>query len=571
MSTNPFALRRRDIVRVVALGLGQVATLVAFLLLTTYVVNAFTPETVGAAALAASNRAFQALGLLCLVVVLHGWLRAAEFSVSEKVGYDVVRRLRMAMYGHLQGMTPRQLQHRARGGLLLRFVGDLSMFRTWISRGLLGGLTAAIVLFGTLAVLIWLDPWIGLSIVAVLAAGAVASLGSGRRMRSATRMMRRRRSLLISNIDEQMNTLPVTQVSGRARGEYARLSRQNESLNQALFRIARLRGRLRGIASASGLLAVVTVMGVGLVEVRRGDATVGLVVAAIMVTRQLNVPVRTLGLAHDYWHRARVSRQKVSDFLNSSSRGLEPEGLHQLRVRKGRIQFDDVTVTGALDSVTLTAEAGDLVAVTGPTGSGKSTLLGLVSRLVDLDGGEILIDGQPLSRTTPASTYRHIGVAGPDLPLMRGTIRRNLTYGARDASPTEVQRVVHATALGEVLADLPDGIDSWVTEGGRNLSLAQRQRVCLARALMGNPPILLLDQPTAGLDEASKKEFRSTLSRHHGTTLLVTHDPAELALADKVWVLDQGRVSRVLSGDERLHELWLAEREGTAWPRTAAS
>lgn len=581
-SDDPFSLRKRDVALVVLLGLGQFASLVGFLLLTMFVVNALTPDRVGAAAERLDSQALTALGALALVVVVHSWLRAVEFSVAEKIGYDVVRRLRMAMYGHLQGMTQQQFQHRARGGLLLRFIGDLSMLRTWISRGLLGGLTALIVLVGTLITLVVLNVWIGLSIVAVLAAGAALSLGSGRQMRSATRIMRRRRSLLISNIDEQMNALPVVQVFGRARGEYARLSRQNESLHKALCRMASLRGRLRGISSAAGLLAVVAVLAVGLLEVRRGYASVGLVVAALIVTRQLNVPVRTLGLSHDYWHRARVSRGKVSDFLRSSSRGLEPEGLDRLKVRRGGIEFRDVMVSGALDGLTAAAPAGEVVAITGGTGSGKSSLLGLVCRMVDAEAGEVLVDGQPLSATTPASTYPHVGVLSPDLPLMRGTIRRNLTYGYRDATPEEVQRVVLATGLDEVLAGLDLGLDTWVTEGGRSLSLAQRQRIALARALMGNPTILLLDQPTAGLGEDSKDRFRQTLAHHQGTVLLVTHDPDELAMADQVWLMDAGRVADSLSGEEYRRRLWLAGAgaegtgsetrwKGAPWPGTVAS
>lgn len=136
---DPFRLRRRDVAKVVLLGLGQVAALVAFLLLTRAVINALTPTTVGAEAIATRNRAFLELGALAVVAALLGWLRAAQFSVSEKVGYNVVRDLRMSMYDHLQGMTPQQLQHRARGGLLLRFVGDLSMLRMWLSRDSSGG------------------------------------------------------------------------------------------------------------------------------------------------------------------------------------------------------------------------------------------------------------------------------------------------------------------------------------------------------------------------------------------------------------------------------------------------
>jgi len=560
-----------DIVKVVCLGLAQIATLVAFLLLMMDVVNALTPEAVGTEAVSARNRAFLELGGLVCVAVVHAWLRAAEFSVSEKVGYRVVRDLRMHMYGHLQGMTPRQLQDRARGGLLLRFIGDLSMLRMWISRGLLGGLVAVLVLVGTIVVLVVLNPWIGLAVSSVLLGGAAASLTNGKRMRQATRTMRRRRSVVTGNVDEQINALPVIQVFGRARGEYARLSRQNDALNRSLCLVAELRGRLRGISAASGLLAVVVVLAVGLMEVRHGYASVGLVVASILVTRQLNAQVRTLGLAHDYWHRAQVSRQKIGEFLRSTSRGLSPAGLDRLVVRHGLIEFRDVSVSGALSTVTLTAQPGEFVAITGGTGAGKSSLLGLVARLLEPDAGEVLVDGQVLAKTTPTSTFRYVGAVGPDLPLMRGSVRRNLTYSAPNVEEAEIERVVLMSGLDEVLAALPHGLETWVTEGGRNLSAAQRQRIALARAMLGNPRILLLDEPTASLDQDSKAEFRRTLARHEGTVLLVTHDSEELALADQVWILEQGRVVEILSGDDHARKLRLAHGKDTPWRRPAAS
>ena len=499
-----------------------------------------------------------------------GIARAAQFSVSEKVGYNVVRDLRMRLYAHLQGMTPPQLQHRARGGLLLRFIGDLSMLRMWLSRGLLGGIVATIVVVGSVGVLAWFNAWIGLTVVAVLALGAAASLGSGRQMRRATRLMRRRRSLVTGNIDEQVNALPVVQVFGRAPGEYARLSRQNESLNDALCKVAELRGRLRGVAATFGLLSVAAVLAVGTIEVSRGSATIGLVVASALVTRQLSGPVRTLGLAHDYWHRSRVSRNKILDFLRSSSRGLEPAGLDKLRVRKGVIELDDVSVAGALRSVSATARAGDLVAITGDVGAGKSTLLALLARLRDPDAGEILVDGQPLSATTPRSTFKHVGLVSPDLPLMRGTVRRNLTYAVPKADEDEIGRIVLATGLDEVLAGLPGGMDAWVTEGGRNLSAGQRQRIALARAMMGNPPILLLDEPSLTLDDDAKEQLRRMLARHQGTVLLVTHDPEEIALADQVWRLERGRLVDVLSPEMFQERLRVARRKGMPWPRVAS-
>ena len=510
-----YRLRRRDIALVVSLGLGQVVAVVSFLLLLMDVINALTPQTVGAAAAAERRLAWWETAGLAGSALLYAVLRAKEFSVAERVGYRVVRDLRMLMYGHLQGMTGRQLQHRARGGLLLRFIGDLSMLRMWISRGLLGGIVAVIVIVGTLTALTVLNVYVGLSVVGVLCAGAAVSLTNGRQMRSATRTMRRRRSLVTGNIDEQINVLPVVQVFGRARGEFARLSRQNDSLTTTLERMADLRDGCAG-SRRQPVLSVVAVLAVGLVEVGRGTATVGMVVAAMTVTRQLNGPVRNLGLAHDYWHRAQVSEQKVQDFLRSSSSGLSSESLDRLRVRRGSIEFRDVTVDRALEGVCLRAEPRECIAITGGVGAGKSTLLGLVARLIEPDSGQVLVDDRDLATVTPSSTFRYLGMVSPDLPLMRGTVRRNLTYRAPNASTDEIERVVEASGMSAVLAELPDGLDTWVTEGGRNLSSSQRQHIAFARALVGNPPILLLDEPTSSLDGPGKADFRGLLGRHRG-------------------------------------------------------
>jgi ATP-binding cassette, subfamily B, bacterial len=570
LTPDPFRLSRRRVAAVLLLGFGQAITLITFFLLVMVVAQAVHAETLGVDAAAAWRVTLVQLGALVAVVLLHGCFRAWEFSVSEKTGYDIVQRLRMRLYEHLQGMTPREVQHRARGGIILRFIGDLSMLRTWISRGLLGGAVALVVLIPTLTVLTVLNYRIGLTLVAILSAGAAVSLASGRSMRRATRSMRRRRSLVISNLDEQINALPVVQVFGRAGGEYSRLSRQNDSLTRALYRVAELRGRLRGISSVASLLAVVAVLTVGLLEVRRGTATVGLVVAAVLTSRLLTTPIRVLGLAHDYWHRARVSRQKLQDFLRSSSHGLEPFGAEQLRVRKGRIEFRGVTVPGALEDVTLTAEPGQLVAVTGPSGAGKSTLLGLITRLFEPSAGEVCVDGQILAATTPKSTFRKIGVVSPDLPLMRGTVRRNLTYSRPDAESAEISRIYYGTGVDRLVGELPHGITTWVVEGGRNISNGQRQRIALARAFLGNPPILLLDEPSAFLDPAGREEFRRMLTRHRGTVLIATTNPSELALADQVWVLDEGRVREALTGEEFGDRQWLESQKEALWPRLAS-
>lgn len=569
-STPLWRIPRRSLALVITIGICQVATLVAFVLLLRAVINALAPGVVGAAAASAWTAALTQAVALCIVAVVYGGLKTIEFNITETLGYTIVRDLRMRMYLHVQGMTPRQFQGRARGGLLLRFLGDLSMTRLWISRGVLGGILAGIVLSGTLGVLLFLNLWMTLAIVAVLCAGAAASFGAGHAMRRATRTMRRRRSLVMSNIDEQMNAQAVVQVFGRAGGEYARLDRQNNTLTRALIRVAKLRGYLRGLSSASALLAVGAVLVTGLFEVQRGTASVGTVAAFVVVARQLAGPVRRLGLAHDYWHRAQVSQQKIGEFLRSSSRNLDESEQVRLRVLGGAIDFDSVSVTGALSDVSVSIGAGQFVAITGHGGAGKSTLLGLLARTVEPDAGSISIDGQLLGQTTLRSSARSIGVVGPDLPLMRGTVQRNLTYAMPDASPEEISRVLAVTGLDRLLSELPDGIRTWVTEGGKNLSMSQRQRIALGRALMGNPPILLLDEPTDGLDQAGTDEIVAILTRHRGTVLLATHEPREISLADTVLVMHGGRVAAQLPGEEYRDQLWLAEQKGVTWSPTLA-
>ena len=556
------------IAAVVGLGLAQGACLLAFILLLSHVVELLEPTSVGFAAERQYRDSLMACAVLAALGVALGILRAVEFTVTEKAGYEVVRRLRMEMYAHLQRMLPAHLLHRARGGLLLRLTGDLSMLRMWLSRGQLQGSSAAITLTAGLAGAFVLDRPMACALLAVLGVGAIASLHSGRAMRTATRTMRRRRSLVIGNIAEQINALAVTQVAGRAAGEFARLSRQNDSLNRALGRVAALRGRLRGLATGTSMVATAAVVAVGVVEARGGAVLPTTVLLEVLIARFLTRSVRTLGLMHDYWHRGLVSRQKILDFLASSSRGVEASLLPPLRVRRGEIRFDGVTVPGALQELTAVAGPRTIVAIAGGAGSGASAVLDVVARLVDPTAGTVTVDDQVLSDTDPASVGRVVGMVGPDLPLLRGTVTRNLKYAAREASAQEVQRVAFGLGLPQTLGRLGDsGVGEWLVEGGHNISPADRQLIALGRALMGSPPILLLDRPLEGLDPASRTLARAMLLRHRGTVLWCTDEPDDLAEADLIWVMEHGRLVEVKASSTYRAELWTSRtHQEQRWP-----
>ncbi|MBK5287207.1 MAG: ABC transporter ATP-binding protein [Acidimicrobiia bacterium] len=539
-----FGITRRDVLLLVVIGLVQGACVVASVLLIRIAINRFQTPAVQPSDLLSIAALFTAVAMVLAIA------RGAEFTYAEQAGYDAVGRIRVDLHHHLTDLPTRAVARSSQGALILRFTGDLSTLRTWLSRGLARGIVNAIIVVGGVGVLVFTNALAALAVVGVLLVGTAVSLAASDRVRRATRAVRWRRSLLASNIIEQVRSLAVVQVFGRTAGERARLEAQSDDLVWADNRMVMTRGRLRGISSATGSLAVSAVLVVGAFAIPRGQATVADIVAAITAVRFLSGPIRILGRVNEYWPAAQVSRRKLHDFFNRATMPVESDDLVPLRPRAGRIEFRDVSVAGVLDDVNLTVQGGEILAITGANGAGKSTLLALLARFLEPDSGEIVIDDQLLTSCTRRSTYRAVGMVSPDLPLMRGTVKRNLSYRYRSATDEQLEHVIMTCRIDELVEDLPGGLSAWLTEGGGNLSTGQRQRLALGRAILGSPRILLLDEPTSNLDARSAELFRRIVAHYRGTILLVTHDPAELAIADHVCVMVDGRVEEYLSSEE---------------------
>lgn len=537
-------ISRRSLAAITAIGLLEACLIVATALLLRRAIDDMIRNQ------ATGSVMSELVVALVIVAIAGGILRMLEFSVSESIGYRYVERLRMVMYSHLQKIAPRQMQENSRGAILLRFVGDLSTIRVFVSRGLARGIVATITLLGGLILLTFIEPEMGLVVLGVFLVSAALSLAEGQQIRQLTRRARRQRANLMTNLAEQIQGMAVLQVNGRTTGEYDRLGRQNNRLTNALLRYARVRGVLRAISTSTGSLAVVAVLVVGSFSVSSGDTTVGSVVAAMIVARQLVRPVRELGLAHDYWQSAKVSREKILSFLRRPYR--ESDGLERpkLRVSRGRISFQGVHLNGSLHGINQEVEARRIVAIMGPNGAGKSSLLAVVARLADPDAGTVVIDDQVIADCSLRSCARQVSLMGESLPLMRGSLRRNILYRWRDAPESELQRVIEICSLDAVIDQLPDGLDSRIKEGGTNLSAGHAARVAFARAIVGSPRVLLLDEPTNNLDRATRERFREVIVRYGGTVMIATHDPEEAALADAVWRMEEGQVVEVIPGSD---------------------
>ncbi|HHQ14433.1 MAG TPA: ABC transporter ATP-binding protein, partial [Chromatiales bacterium] len=380
---------------------------------------------------------------------------------------------------------------------------------------------------------------------------------------------RRRRSYLASNISEKISAMAVVQAHGQRKRELRHLRRQSTRLKNAMIRRAARVGGLRALSEGTVRLATACALLVGAVEVGAGQASAGTVVAAMSVVAFLAAPLRDLSRVYEYWQAARVSREKLAGFLSRPDVVRDPRHPAQLRPGPGRLEFLDVSVAGSLDGFTAVVRPGQVTAVIGPNGAGKSTLVWLIARLLEPESGEILLDGQPLRSLRVDTLRRAVGLVSLDVPLLKGSVEKNLRYRGGQVSDTEFARICQLCGVDEVLADLPDGLRSRVAEGGLNLSLGQRQRIVLARALLGSPRVLLLDEPETGLDPAAQAVLDRALREYQNTVLMVTHDIDRARQADEVWRIVNGQLA-----DCGPPSKLLGDRETTvdllAWSRTAA-
>lgn len=543
--------RRRLLIRLVANGLAQAGAAVGTAWLIKLV---FDHMLIPQSHAVDHELIWEGLGLLAAAGTI-AWLRMMERVDAERIGQGYALDVRMVLYDRLNSLAPRALQKRSQGGVTLRFVGDMTALRRWVSLGL-ARLAVAVVMTVTvlsaLAVINWL---LALTITLVLCAGASIAFSLGERLRTAARESRRRLSHLAANVNEKVGTIDVVKMFGQSKRERKRIFRQGERLYGAMVDRAQVAGQILGVTEATVALASAAALLMGVFEVATGQASIGTVVAAMTLVGILMSPLRDLGRVQEYWHGAHISREKLQEFLDSPSLVMDAPDAPDIHLGSGRLEFDTVSVAGSVDQVTATVEPGTVVALVGPNGAGKSTLLSLAARLIDPDHGAMRLDGQDLAKHSLVSVRRAIGMASPDLPLLRGTVERNLRYRWPDAPDEEIALVRALCGLDEVLAELPDGEKTRVSEGGVGLSVGQRQRIALARALLGNPPVLLLDEIDANLDPQARTVVDRVLTEYPGTILLVTHRMDHLSKADVIWYMESGRVveagppAEVLSGN----------------------
>lgn len=532
--------QRRHILLLTAVGIGQMTSAIAVM----SGIRTLFEQLIASAGSAVTGTAQPpALLLITAGFLTLAWLRAYERSAAERLGQNHIASLRLRLFDQLCRMPADKAGKLSRGSLLMRFTGDLNAVRTWVSLGIARLLVSGVFTVTTLLWLASISPAIAATTALSTAAGFAAAWYLGGKLRLRAREARSRRSTLISNIAEKSTTLSVVQVFAQQQREKQRLKRQSDALVNAMIGRADVIGQLRGVSEITIGLVMLSLLYLGSYEIDQGRLETTQLAAIMGLLILLAPSLRSLGRINEYWHAARVSNEKIEAFLQRKEQPQGRGGLSGPLRRKGAvITFEKVKLHNRLNEISGTVAAGEKLAVTGPNGAGKSSLIQLIVRLLDPSSGRITIAGRPMAKLGLRQLRRQVSIAAPGLPLLRGSIRRNLLYRNSRADEAELQRVIELCQLGSWLASLPKGLDTQLTENGGNLSQGEQQRLMLARALVGSPPILLLDEPELNADPKTRRLFQRIIGDYLGTVILITHDAQFASLADQVWYLEQGSI-----------------------------
>lgn len=511
-----------------------------------WVIDGVIPAAVGQPVDSGLTRLLITAGVAVLAVAA---LRAGAAYLSTvafaNVGARVTTHLRAHVHQRLLTAHPSFHDRSRAGDLVTRVVSDVGRVQ---EAGVTAGLPLAantLTVVGMLIVVLFLDPVLALVVVGVLPLMLLSGRRASGRITHASRRQRRREGELAGDAGEAFAAVRTVQAYGLASHMGARFAQANvKGLTEGVL-AKRLSAGLERRTDLFVGLATGVVLAFGGMRVVDGAVSPGELVVFLTYLKTTFKPLRDLAKHTGRIARAAASGERIADTLDAALPERDAADAYPLppapRRGRGRVEVRDLTVGYAdgpavLRNADLTVRPGEVVAITGPSGSGKSTLVQVLLRFLTPRSGGVRLDGHPLDEVTAASVRDAVAVVLQDSVLFAGTLADNVRLGRLDAGDEEVEAVLRAADLGSLVDCDPDGIHRVIAERGTTLSGGQRQRVAVARALLRDPRLVLLDEPTTGLDAASAREVVDALVRLFSgrTTLLVTHDPTLLARADRI-------------------------------------
>jgi ATP-binding cassette, subfamily B, bacterial len=483
------------------------------------------------------------------LVLLRGLFSYSQIYVTSRIGYHIVHRLRLELFAHIQRLPLLFHKNTRTGELVSKINSDTAILKNVCSDSALTFSTQLLTLLSMLTVMYLMSWQLGLIVFATLPLLTAALLYQYRNVRKSSQQQRQRQGQISSRLNELLAAAPLVQAFGRGEYETRRFETDNADALDDSIQAARMDAtatRLVEIISALGTSAVVFV---GAMQVLDGRLTPGdlLIFAAYLST--LYRPIRSMAKLSTKFSKAAVGGERIAELFDVEPDIRDVPGAIPAHRLSGEIEFRHVSFAytsgePALSEISCRIEAGRLTALVGASGAGKSTFVSLLLRLYNPKTGSILLDGIDIAQYQIESLRHHIAIVQQDSMLMGTSIRDNIAYGKLDATADEVVAAAKLAMAHDFIDKLENGYETVIGERGGTLSGGEQRRIAIARAIIRNAPILILDEPMAGLDVASEAQVREALA--HLTAgkpcLLITHDLRAADDADHVLVVDHGHI-----------------------------
>ena len=479
-------------------------------------------------------------------------------SLSQLVSYD----LRNDFYNKLQHLSFAYHDREHTGNLMSKATADVEAVRRYVNMGLVRSLEVLVRVVAVTAILIFLN-WeltlISLAFVPFLTARSTMVMG---RLRVMWMHVQEVMGHMVTVLQENLVGIHVVKAFASEDYEKKKFAERAQELQQEYFKSERLQGTNSAWMTLYFTLALGLILWYGGLEVINGNLTPGELTMFILYLNQLTFPIRMSAFIINSFSRAISSGRRLFDVMDAQSPVVEKPGAEDMARAQGHVRFSDLSFAydsrlPALQGVNITAEPGQVTAILGAPGSGKSTIVNLLPRFYDATQGQITIDGRDIREFTLASLRRNVGIVQQDVFLFSASIQENIAYGAVDASFEEIVHAAKVAQLHDQIVTLPFGYDTPVGERGTTLSGGQRQRLSIARTVLIDPPILILDDSTSSVDVETERLIHQAMTgvMKGRTTFVIAHRLSTVREADLIVVLKDGVIA-----EQGAHQELMARR-----------
>ncbi|MBA3943581.1 MAG: ABC transporter ATP-binding protein [Herpetosiphonaceae bacterium] len=517
-------------------------------------------------AIAKSDRAgLNRTMVLLLVVYLAGWVASRfQLILMGTIGQRTLARLRIDIFATLQRLSLRFFDQQPAGDLMSRLVNDTDVLNQLLSQGLAQVLGSLFGLVGIVIAMLALEPRLALTSFVVIPVMLVATRVFSNMSRRAFRDTREAIGDVSAELQEEIAGVKVAQAFNRTGVNQVRFAQRNAANRDANVRATMVTSAFPPVIDVLSTAATAIVAGYGGYLAIHNLVTVGVVVAFLTYVQQFFRPIQQLSTFYTTAQASLAAAERIFDLVDTAPDIIDPVDAQLLPPVEGRVVFDHVSFnygrraaanipssttassasTLVLDDISLDAQPGQTIAIVGPTGAGKTTLVNLIGRFYDVVDGAVRIDGWDVRDVTRASLRSQMGIVLQDSFLFAGTIIENIRYGRLDATDAEVEAAARAANAHDFIMRMPHTYKTRLGEGGRTLSQGQRQLLGIARAILANPRILILDEATSSVDTRTELLIQSALRTllKSRTSFVIAHRLSTIRAADQVLVLRAGRI-----------------------------